>query len=320
MELYERLECDWAEANELDRAGMVACASGTAALHLAMELVRHRFGQGPVVVPDFTMIACARACTLAGVRPHFVDCNRRLLIDPELIRDRQSMTAIMPVHIYGRRCDMGTIAAIACRNNCVVIEDMAEIHGVPPRTDSFAACWSFYKNKIVAGEEGGAVWFGDHRDAKVARSLRSLGLTESHDFTHIARGHNYRLSNAHAAMILESLKNFKLNRKKRREVEGWYYERIPPEWRMPSRDEVWVYDLRLPDVDKDLLIPKLNARGVRARHAFKPMNSQHEYTPGSHYASNALAASREVMYLPVHPSMAEQDVATTVETLFSCID
>jgi perosamine synthetase len=212
VEPYQELEQQWARWNSLDPAGMVVCSSGTAALHLALEAMQLSAGS-KVIVPDFTMIACARAVTLAGLEPVLVDCTEHdLSIDCDLassaVRKYHQVRAIMPVHIYGRRCPMNKITGIARCEGLYVVEDLAEAHGILPHPDTDAACWSFYKNKIIHGEEGGAVWFRSEERARHARSLRSLGFTEAHDFTHIPRGHNYRMSNAHASLVLDCLDRF----------------------------------------------------------------------------------------------------------------
>mgnify|MGYP000263818837 CR=1 FL=1 len=100
------------------------------------------------------------------------------------------------------------------------MEDRAEAHGVDfGDYIPDAACWSFYRNKIVAGEEGGAIAFKNPRHASVAKSLRSLGFTTSHDFYHVPRGHNYRLANCLAQLVLSSLANVDANLAKRRQLE-----------------------------------------------------------------------------------------------------
>ena len=167
MESYQRLEAEWAEFNGLDPNGMVACSSGTAALHLALE----SFCLPPnseVITPDFTMVACARAVTLAGTKPVFVDCDERLMMDVTLVEScvREKLgeeiyaggdlvgwkglaTApwvIMPVHVYGRQCDMDALARVACKYDLVIVEDLAEAHSVRPHPSTDAACWSFFKN------------------------------------------------------------------------------------------------------------------------------------------------------------------------------
>src|SRR3990170_1180698 len=81
----------------------VAVCNGTVALHLALAVV----GVGSkdeVIVPDFTMIACANVVAYLGARPAFVDAESETwCIDPSLIESKigRRTKAIMPVHIYG---------------------------------------------------------------------------------------------------------------------------------------------------------------------------------------------------------------------------
>lgn len=305
QEPYQVLERQWAEFNGLDPAGMVACSSGTAALHLAFEVTKSEYGTQEVVMPDFSMVACPRAAAMAGMTHRFVDCLPNLLMDDGYSLGDATVepySTILAVHIYGRRLDMTWITS-ACGDNHVVIEDMAEVHGLRPHDETEAACWSFYRNKIVAGEEGGAVWFRDLEHAKMARQLRSLGFTDAHDFDHIPRGHNYRLANCLAVKILESMTLYKAHLRFRRTVEETYDSQCPADWRMPSREAPWVYDLRIPGMTANQqteVVRGLQSLGIQARHAFKPMSSLREFRGCPVYGrGEALKASREVIYLPL---------------------
>ncbi len=307
MQAFEQLEKSWAEWNDLDPAGMVACSSGTSALHLAIEALQLPQGS-QVIVPDFTMIACARAVTLAGMNPVFVDCEENLLMHKYFattVQNFHNSSAIMAVHIYGRRCDMNWPTTCETHHKIKVIEDMAEAHGIKLHPSTDAACWSFYCNKIVHGEEGGAVYFRDSRHANLARKLRSLGFTDNHDFWHVPRGMNYRMSNVHAELILKSLSQADANIEKRRLIENWYDAACPDEWKMPKRDVVWVYDLRIPGLTSEKqneIVKLLNANGYAARHAFKPCHLQPEYKNCKVIGGDvAERMNREVIYLPVNP-------------------
>lgn len=308
-EPYEELEIKFAEWNDLDPRGMVACSSGTAALHLAWEALDV---SGAIVdMCDLNMVACPRSVVLANQDPRFVDCDDRLLIDLSQVDPRKCDNLLL-THLYGRRIVSGTWPSD------YLVEDLAEAHGVRPYAATDAACWSFYKNKIVYGEEGGAVWFRDPEHAKRARQLRSLGFTDAHDFTHVPRGHNYRMSNAHAKLILPSLAEADQNLAKRRQVEQWYNAKVPKEWQMPARDVVWVYDLRIPEMtyeQQDRLVRGLNQRGVAARHCFKPMTTMEEWRGQQPVSPNALRLSREVIYFPANHWLTEWDVTRIVNDL-----
>lgn len=308
MQDFELLEDQFAKWNGLPATGMVCCSSGTAALHLALEAFRLPEGS-EVIVPDFTMIACARAVVLAGLESVFVDCGEDLNIDPDLFDNNWEPTdvkAVMVVHAYGRRCDMESITRITEYNDGMpLIEDLAESHGIKPSYNADAACWSFYRNKIIAGAEGGAVYFRNPEHASLARKLRSLGFTEDHDFMHIPRGHNYRLSNVHAGLILDSLSHVERNLQQRRLIEQWYDAACPDAWRMPAREAVWVYDLRIPGMTSEQqskIVRTLNENGIAARMAFKPMHLQPEFKDCQRISGEvAERMSREVFYLPVVP-------------------
>jgi dTDP-4-amino-4,6-dideoxygalactose transaminase len=316
MEPYQQLEAEFAAWTGWPH--VVACASGTAALHLALEALQLP-AQSAVVVPEFTMIACARAVTLADLRVLPVDCNASLLLPayfPVPIRP----TAIMPVHIYGRRCDMNGIHEYAKQLGAAVIEDVAEAHGVTPHPETDAACWSFFKNKIVAGEEGGMVAFKREDHAERARMLRCMGFTNKHDFMHIPRGHNYRLANGLARLVLDSLHCFADNIKKRRQIVDWYDALVPRSWQMPPRDMPWVYDLRIPQLtpeQQDAIVATLNSAGITARHGFKPISAQPEYRRDC-ACPVARQMAQEVIYLPITPTMTQADVAANVDALLRC--
>lgn len=295
MEPYKLLEQRWAEWAHVDN--VVACSSGTAALHLALEALRLPPGS-EVLVPDLTMVACARAVALAGLTPVFVDCNNSLLMDPAsaVLACSDNTSAIMAVHIYGRRCNMEALHTLARTRKLAVIEDLAEAHGVEPHKDSDASCWSFYRNKIVHGEEGGAVAFKDREAAELARKLRCLGFTEKHDFMHIPRGHNYRLANVLASLVLDSLAQADESIARRREICFELEAACPQEWRMPPRQVPWVYDLRVP-----CALDAVVAAVPGARHCFKPMSEQPEFRGCRAWSPHATALSREVLYLPIMP-------------------
>lgn len=337
FELFEEAFARWARVRNV-----VGCASGTAALHLALEALGLPPGS-EVIVPTFTMIACARAVTLAGLTPVFVDCKEDLNLNPNLVSRAleenlrgpvSTVRALLAVHVYGRRCNMNFFCGDPCcppkyrldnnldvgsekwLHDLRVVEDLAEAHGVAPHPRTDAACWSFYRNKIVAGEEGGAVAFAGRDAAARARSLRSLGFTEAHDFTHIPRGHNYRLSNVHAALLLKSLRAWGRNVHGpggRKEIESWYDAACPPEWRMPPRDVCWVYDLRVPGMTAEQqgrAVRALQEAGIEARHAFKPMHLQEEYRHCRRVGGEvAERAAREVIYLPAKPGAVTEGTA-----------
>lgn len=313
MESYLELEQQWSRWAGAEN--VVACSSGTAALHLAMEALQLPY-KSFIVMPNYTMIACARAAALTELNCAFADGFSMCPDSVERLVDKHHASAILAVHVYGRSCNMDALADIADKYDLALIEDLAEAHGLPvhPRTD--AACWSFYKNKVVGGEEGGAVSFKDRAQAALARELRSLGFTSAHNYRHTPKGHNYRLSNIHAELILDSLGRVKKNLSDRRMLEEEYDKHCPAEWRRGSRDVPWVYDVQIPGMTEEMraaVVSLLRANGIQARAGFVPMQEQLEFS----LCPNELTIPwEEVLYLPLvnarPPEIAFNLIASTL--------
>lgn len=323
MQSFEKLEKEFGDW--IGNPNCVAVSSGTSALHLALEVMkldRPRDRRPNVVVPEFTMVACARAVTLAGLTPVFIDCGEDLNLNPTLLKENLWLNScgVMAVHIYGRRCDMDSVHETTKSRDGFVIEDLAEAHGVLPHPDTDAACWSFYKNKIIHGEEGGMIAFKSSLNAERAKSLRSLGFTAEHDFRHYPRGINARMSNLHAKPILRSLRWVVENLKLRRDVADVYDTHTPTEWKMPARDVDWVYDIRIPglkELHQSMIIKECLALGIQARYGFKPMSFQAEYSSPNSTATKAYRLSREVIYLPVREDMGCDEARKNMEALIT---
>lgn len=311
MESYQILENEFADFIGVENT--VAVSSGTSALHVAFEALRFSKGS-TVLVPEFSMIACPRAVSLAGLIPEGVDCNpvtlniglQNLPHHPR-VAHVNGIVALLVVHTYGRIVP-DNVFDWAHSHSVAVIEDMSEAHGVIPDPRTVATCWSFYKNKIIAGEEGGMIAFKYKGDADDARQLRSLGFTEAHDFNHRPGGINARMSNAHASLILDSLHNYKLNLQKRNTLQEYYVKHAPPGWHQYRRCP-WVFDMRIPqDVNLSNTQIVKGLSKFNARLGFKPISSQLEYFNPGYSLLNADTASREVFYLPLDPSLTENDV------------
>lgn len=300
---------------------MVACSSGTAALHLAFQTLKDLNGwedQSRIVLPDFTMIACARAISLANLRPVFQDVNDDGLLDPE-IQPAAGTRAVLCVHTYGRRCTYSDAAGYG--HNWIEVNDASEAHGLNFQPNAIN-CWSFYKNKIIAGEEGGIVSFPDKEQADHAKQLRNMGFTDHHNFTHIPHGMNYRMSNSHAEIILQSLKRYDVNLSARQRVEHDYGRWCPDEWRMAPRNVPWVYDLLLPSrINNEEVVENLNARGIAARVGFKRLSLQAEYreleTPNN---TTAQELSERLIYLPIEVRMSMERVQRIMNQLLQIVD
>lgn len=308
MEYYKQLEKEYAEYIGTEFG--VSSSTGTAALHLALKAL----GIGPgdeVIVPEFTMAACAFAVSYCGAKPVFVDCGNDLLIDVKKIKKKitTSTKVIMPVHIYGRVCNMDAIMKLAKEFNLRIIEDCCEAQGAIYKNKIVGSfdigVFSFYKNKIIPAEEGGMITTNDKKIADKVRYFKNMAFSEEHDFLHQDIGFNYRMTEGQAHGALHNLKLANGIQQKRFQIQGWYEKYINEKYKMPNRNVVWVYDIKHPNKDK--VVHLLNKKGIAARHGFKPMSMQPPYY-SRHKHLSAYKLSKEICYLPVDPLMTENEV------------
>lgn len=303
--LVARFEKKFATFNGVGHG--VACSSGTGALTLALRAL----GIGPgdeVVVPEFTMIASAWAVTYTGATPVFVDCGDDLNIDVAKIEAKITprTKAIMPVHVYGRRCDMTEIMKIAYEYNLRIVEDSAEAHGVRPVGD--IACFSLYANKILTAGEGGVCVTDDARLAAQMAHLRGMAFSEKHDFIHKKLAYNFRMTNLQAAVALAQLEQIDDILATRKRIEQYYDEGLSGAegiTRMPPRDVLWMYDLLAED--RDGLMAHLRRDGIETRHFFQPMSRQPMYHNPEWPSLNAARFAASGLYLPTYVDLTEQD-------------
>jgi dTDP-4-amino-4,6-dideoxygalactose transaminase len=300
-----RFEEEFARYN--GKARGVACSSGTTALTLALRALA--IGPGDeVLVPEFTMIATAWAVTYVGATPVFVDCGDDLNIDVTRIAAKITprTKAIMPVHVYGRRCDMDTIMGLAYEYNLRVVEDSAEAHGVRPVGD--IACFSLFANKIITAGEGGVCVTDDVRLAEQMAHLRGMAFTRDHSFLHAKLGYNFRMTNMQAAVALAQLEKLDEILALRAGIEKRYDEGLDGVegiTRMPPRDVLWMYDLRAER--REELREFLGGEGIETRLFFKPMSRQPMYFDENWPALNASRFAADGLYLPTYTGLTEID-------------
>ena len=236
-----------------------AVANGTAALHLACEVL----GLGPgdeVLCPALTFVASANAILYTGARPVFVDVTSphdlNLSVADAAAKVSERTRAIMVVHYGGYPCDMDAVAALARRHGLKIIEDCAHAPGAVyqsaqgPRmagTLGDVGCFSFFANKNLTTGEGGMVVTNDDDLAGKIKTARSHGMTtltwdrhRGHSFSYdvVARGYNYRLDELRAALGLVQLHKLPSANARRRELTEAYRAQLPDLDRLeiPFRD------------------------------------------------------------------------------------
>lgn len=212
----------------------------------------------------------------------------------------------MPVHIYGRRCDMTAIMDLAHEYNLRVVEDSAEAHGVRPVAD--IACFSLFANKIITAGEGGICLTNDQHLADQMAHLRAMAFTKDHSFLHKKLAYNFRMTSMQAAVALAQTEQLDTILETRREIERRYDEGlsgIDGITLMPPRDVLWMYDLRAER--REELRDFLADEGIETRLFFKPMSRQPGYLHPDWPSLKASRFSEDGFYLPTHTGLTAED-------------
>ena len=314
-----QLEAAWAKAIGTKYA--VACSSGTTALTLALAALK--IGPGDeVIVPDFTMIATAWAVTYLGATPVFVDCGQDMNINVDLIEAAitPKTKAILPVHIYGRPCNMEAIMKISHDYNIPVVEDACEAHGGWDSKEGrlggigLIGCFSLYSNKIITAGEGGLITTNDENIYKQLKHLRGMAFDPNHTFLHKKVAYNYRMPNLSAAVALAQVERMDEFLAKRKQILEWYdRELVGKTVARPNGSVLWMYDLLCKDQkERDEIMERCLKNGVECRYVFKPMSQQPMFKKSllyrlKDYHAAGMFADRG-MYLPVYTDLTEENV------------
>lgn len=303
-EYVKKFEDSWASYNRQTYG--VACNSGTSALYIA--LLALGIGKGDeVIVPSYTMVATAWAVTYTGATPVFIDCGDDLNIDVKLIEDAISKKtkAIIPVHIYGRECDMIEINKIAIDNDLYVIEDMAEAHGIVPTGD--IACYSFYGNKIITTGEGGMCLTNSKILADEMRLFANMYFDKERTMIHPKVGHNFRMTNIQAAIGYGQVQRIDRILDKRDSIQFTYDKFLKRKYQRPVRKVVWMYDIDCGDKQEEIK-KALADKGIESRYGFKPMEMQPMYFYGKYKLLNSYKWSKRILYLPTFFDITDKQI------------
>ena len=200
----------------------VGVGNGTDALEIALESLGLPPGS-EVIVPANSFIATSEAVTRAGHRVVFCDCNSddyTLSVTDAERRITPSTKAVIPVHLYGRPCNMDAVMAFAAQYDLRVIEDCAQAHGAEyggRRVGTFgdAGTFSFYPGKnLGAYGDAGAIVTNNEFLAVRCRMIANHGRIGKYD--HEFEGRNSRLDGIQAAILSVKL----------RHLDGWLARRI----------------------------------------------------------------------------------------------
>lgn len=317
----------------MDLPHAVGVSSGTDALLVALMAL----GVGPgdeVVTTPFTFFATAGTVARLGARPVFADIDP-LTFNLDAAAAKAAVTgntkALIPVHLFGQICDLGSLYTDADRPT--IIEDAAQAIGARLRGrmsghfGEFSTLSFFPSKNLGAFGDAGAVLCRDDELCEALRILRVHGSKPKY-YHHVVGG-NFRLDAIQAAVL----------RIKLAYLDGWAegrrqnaarYDALLAEAGLVQRGLVTVPH-RLPDAhhifnqyviraqDRDGLQAHLTAAGIGSNVYYPhPLHLQPCFADLGHGPGDfphAEQACAEVLALPIYPELPADDLVTVVESI-----
>jgi len=329
----------------------VACANGTAALHMAMMALDVKPGEA-VIVPSITFLATANCARYVGADVVFADVDPDTgLMTPATLAeamtrlDGRPLRAVLPVHLRGDAVELPALAELAATAGAVLVEDAPHAVGTTLRFGNTAetvgdvrhsamATFSFHPVKTIATGEGGMVTTNDPALDERLRRLRSHGMVrpEGADpwwYEMPEPGFNYRLPDILCALGLSQLKKLPRFAARRRALAATYREALAPlaplvrqaaqpAWSDPVLHLMTVLiDFEAAGRTRRDVVDALRERGVGTQVHYIPVHRQPYYRGlyGELELPGAEAWYARCLSLPLYPGMADEDVAKVVGAL-----
>jgi dTDP-4-amino-4,6-dideoxygalactose transaminase len=331
-------------ASRIGAKHAVACASGTAALHVALRLLG--VGRGDeVFVSTLTFVASANPIHYEGATPVLVDSDEATwnldatLVLEELARRRRlgmrMPKVIEAVHILGQPADLTQLAAECDRQGIALVEDAAEALGATYTSGELAGrevgsvgclgCFSFNGNKVVTSGGGGMVVTDDPSLARRAKHLTTQARVPGRAYMHDEVGYNYRLTNLAAALgvaQLEVLDEFIAAKRRIAERYDAGLVGVPgvacsprTHWSNPTH---WLYSVLLDtEAIRDDALNRLDREGIEARPLWTPLHLMHPYRQAPRVGSGAVAEgiAKRGLSLPSSVTLTESGQDRVLATL-----
>ena len=316
----------------LGAAHGAATSSGTAALEVALEAAAVRPGARVLTTP-FSFVATTNAIIKRNAIPVFADIDPKTFnLDPARCADVVTRTpgveAILLVHLYGLPCAMDAMMDLARRHHLIVIEDAAQAHGAAfagRKVGTFGAAgtFSFYPSKNLTTGEGGMVVTDDPGLAERARMLIDVG--QSSQYTYEMIGGNHRMTEIAGTLGIGQLAKLDERNARRRHNAArltsglrdldWLVVPVEPR---NCQHVFHQYTLRVPGV-RDRLARHLEAQGIGTRVYYpSPIHRSPLYRRlgfGDARCPEAERAAAEVLSIPVHPALGEEEVHRIVQAI-----
>jgi len=334
-------------ADYVGMEGALALNSGTAAIHLGLQLLGVGLGDS-VFCSSFTFVASANPIMYLGAIPVFIESEpdtwnmspqalEKALQDAE--QARRLPKAVIVVNLYGQSADMTPIINLCNTYGVPILEDAAESLGATYKgkasgTFGEFGVYSFNGNKIITTSGGGMLVSDNLGALEKARYWATQSRDPALHYQHSEIGYNYRMSNILAGVGRGQLKYLNervLNKRKlfqdyQRVLSGIEGIKFMPE----PDDYVSTRWLTTITVDKEKcgvsaldLINALARNNIESRPLWKPLHMQPLFKDALYYPHDENMRTSENLFhsgmcLPSGTRMTGADFSRVVNCMLDC--
>ena len=342
-QFHKQLEKDLAEYLGVPYISLFT--NGTLPLLTGLQALRIT---GEVITTPYSFVATTHSIWWNGCKPVFVDIDPTTgCMDPNKIEAAitPKTTAIMPVPVYGKPCDMDAIQDIADRYGLKVIYDAAHAFGVKVNSkvskllskgeDDYVSVLnagdlstlSFHATKVYNTIEGGALVMHDEKTKKRIDDLKNFGIHSETEV--VGPGINSKMDEMRSAYGILNLRKVDGAIAARRNVAQIYREQlsdiegISMWYDMDGVKHNYSYfpifvDSKKYGMTRDELYFKSREVDILSRRYFYPLISEFSTYRGLESAKpenlpNAHKLADTVLCLPMHHELSESDLARIID-------
>lgn len=308
--------------------------NGTLPLLTALQALRVT---GEVITTPYSFVATTHSIWWNGCKPVFADIDPATgNMDPDALEAAitTKTTAIMPVHVYGKPCDVKRIQDIADKYGLKVIYDAAHAFGVEVNGESILTAGdmstlSFHATKVYNTLEGGALIMHDAETKKRIDYLKNFGFAGETEV--VAPGINSKVDEVRAAYGILNLRQVNAAIEARRQVALKYREALRPVDGITFMDDMpgvkhnYSYfpifvDAEQYGMTRDELYEKMRSHNVLGRRYFYPLISTFSTYKGLDSARpenlpNAHKMADSVICLPMHHDLSDEDINRVLDLI-----
>lgn len=339
IDLFENRLVDFLD----QKSQVVALNSGTAAIHLGLQLLGVQKGD-VVLCQSLTFIASVNPVLYLGAIPVFIGSEKEtwnlcpIALEEAILNQLNKgiqPKAIVVVHLYGMPAKMNEIITISKKYNIPILEDAAEALGSsytnqPCGTFGDFGVFSFNGNKVITTSGGGALLCHSEAVKKKAVFLATQAKEDAVYYEHTQVGYNYRMSNISASIGLGQLEVLSEHIQHRKQNHHFYkplFENLSQVTihQEPSENFIsnhWLTVIQLASFEqREALRLHLEKYNIESRPVWKPMHLQPLFQDNLYFGDDlADKLFDNGLCLPSGSNLSEEDkncIKEAIELFFN---